>query len=564
MILRQPITQKTGVALLIYLLSVSVLELLAYRQSGIFSVLAAWIWALTGLLCFSAFLLFAGSRVFRDIREKRYVLLTGCILLFSLFLSAIGNLSVSDISYEAALQTASGLSSFETPDLNYTGVAFLDYANRQYVINALPSLLFGRGIASLHFGFALPFLIGMTAWFLELRCRLKELGIREEYALLPLFALPTFSFIPEYFMNFEQTLNPVSYTMMGLALLLRFYRKRDVIGILSLSFVGGMCCNSYTPVLAFFGFLVFFLAFWGIKNRSGINSAPWELLACFGLFTQLIAYFSATLTTPQKAMISTVREEIPFLKAVFTSWFDFFFDRHVSFFGIWLGVILVYLFFSCFGQFKLYHFFVAGWMLLTVFFSSYLTGYETYAKAHEIQRNMLMLPVFITALFLGVVHFYVRRFKKSPLRGNKVLFPMTLAFFLLLGGLHFLQPHHSFLYFGYVQPIKYLFPYAEDILREHHLSDTAEFNLIFLTDNRLQSNLSDYCDYFYPNAHTYVADTKEVPVVTDATLPTFLFSESPVPPSDSFVLSGAQTKENLRYRTEYTLYYMEEKKSSGY
>ena len=550
--------------MLIYLLSSSVLELLAYRHGGFFSISAARLWVLSGILCLGMFCFSFLSHLKNDLKERRYFLLAAYLFLLGLFCFFIGNLSFSDINYDAAQQVAAGLFSFSEPDLNYTGVAFLDYANRQYIINARPSLLFGRNTVSLHLGFAIPFLIGMSAWFLELRQWLKEKALREEYALLPLYALPTFPFITEYFMNFEQALTPVSFTLMGLALLLRLYRKQDTFSVFGLSFIGGMCCNSYPPVLAFFGYLVFFVAFFCIKvlQKPVTSDSSGKVLLCIGLLIQLISYFVATLSTPQKSMISTVNRETPFFKAVYTSWFDFFSDMHVTFWGIWLGAVLLYLFFACLGQLKLTDFFTAGWMLLTVFFSNYMTGYTSYMKCHIIQRNMLIIPVFLTALFFLFIR--LSRFvskdrlsKKTTQRIRKILFPLTLTFFWLLGAFHFSQPHRSFLYHGYVQPIKYLISYAEEVLEERDIANTEEFHLVFLTDNLLQSNLADYCTYFYPNAHAYVVGTKDFPELPDDSLPLFLFSESPVPPAPQLCISGEKTWHALRYSKEITLYYME-------
>ncbi|MBE5951602.1 MAG: hypothetical protein E7260_08445 [Lachnospiraceae bacterium] len=564
MMQKQTISFNPRIVLFFYLLSVSVLELLAYRHDGMFSILAARLWVLIGTVCLGMFCVSFFSRLKNDWKEKRFFLLAAYLFLLGFFCFFIGNLSFSDISYEAALQTAAGLSSFSEPGLNYTGVAFLNYANRQYVVNALPSLLFGRSITSLHLGYAIPFLVGMTAWFLELRQWLKASGLREEYALLPLYALPTFPFITEYFMNFEQTLTPISFTMMGLALLLRLYRQQDLPSILGLSFVGGMCCNSYTPVLAFFGYLVFFVAFFCLKllqNPVSSDSAG-KILLSFGLLIQLISYFIATLVTPQKSMISTVNKDTPFFRAVFESWFDFFSDMHVTFWGIWLGAVLLYLFFACVGILRLTDFFTAGWILLTVFFSNYMTGYTSYMKCHVIQRNMLIIPVFLTALFFLFMRWLSilpkdRLSKKTTRWIRKFLLPLTLSFFWLLGAFHFAQPHRSFLYQGYVQPIKYLFSYTKEVLKEQGIANTEEFHLVFLTDNRLQSNLSDYCLYFYPNAHAYVAGTKDFPELPDDSLPVFVFSESPVPPNTSLSVRNDKTGKNIRYKEEFPLFYME-------
>jgi len=562
-ILTKALSPKTAKILILYLLFLSVLELLAYNIGRMFSIAASHLWLVTALLC-SLLLLVTAIRTFiADIRNRKLFLPVAFLLLLALFCAKIGTLGYSDISYEAALQVAAGLDSFQASDLNYTGVAFLDYANRQYVLNALPALLLGRSVFTLHLGFAYPFLMGMTLLYLELRTRLREENIREEYALLPLYALPVFPFITEYFMNFEQTLTPVAFTMLGLSLLLRFYRKRDIAGILSLSFVGGMCCNSYTPVLAFFGFLLVFLSLWGIRTMYSVRkslTAPghrallWQILLCFSLVLQLLCYFFATLGTRQKDMITTLKPELSLITDTFTSWFDFFTDRHALFWGIWLFPVLLYLFFSLTGLLRLHHFLVAGWMLLTVFFSGTLAGYTTYAKAHEIQRNMLIIPVFVTAFFLAAACY----FKLHPVRLPRFVLPLGLAALLLLGQFNFCREHHSFTYYRYIQSMKYMLAYTEELLDDAGLSNTDHFRLILLTDNSLLSNLSDYTSFFYTEAEVFVASPEEFTAgnlpESGSSLPTLIFCESlPLPGNNNYSIIS-QSFENKRYHSTITWY----------
>lgn len=567
------LTPKNAVLLSAFFLFFAVLELAAYHKGGIFSIVAAHLWLAEAMLCLFFFCFAAGKTLLADIRSRRLFLPLFYLLLLALFCSKIGCLAYSDISFEATLQIAAGLDSFELPDFNYTGVAFLDYANRQYIINALPAVLFGRSIFTLHLGFALPFLLGMTLLFLELRAWLKLWGLKEEYALLPLFSLPVFPYITEYFMNFEQTLNPVSYTLLGLALLLRFYRKTDPAGVIALAFVGGMCCNSYTPVLAFFGFLLVFLFLWAIwllylKHRTfGLPFAPdtqvppcfcspfspdRRLLLCFSLLFRLCCYFAATLVTRQKDMITTPKSNLSLLRSTVLSWFDFFTDRYALFFGIWLFPVLLYLLLSLTGRLKLPHFLTAVWMLLTVFFSGALAGYTTYEKAHEIQRNMLLIPVFATAFFFAAAAF----FQKHPLHPPRFLLPLTLFLLLLLGQFNFSREHHSFTYYRYVQPLKYMFACTEELLPGLKLADTDEFNLVLLTDNSLLGNLSDYTAFFCPNAHSFTAAPGELPDGVDFSLPTLIFCESNNFPDDWMADIAEASFENTRYHTTVTWYYV--------
>lgn len=556
------ITAKNAIPLLIYLLFLSVLELLAYKTGGIFSFAASRIWLATALLCFLLFLFAAGQTLLKDIQNRRFLLVAGFFLLLLLFCLKIGSLSDSDVSYEAALQVSAGLTSFEAKDFNYTGVAFLDYANRQYVLNALPALFFGRSVLTLHLGFALPFLTGMTLWYLELRAWLREKEIREEYALFPLYALPVFPYITEYFMNFEQTLTPVTFTMLGLALLLRFYRKRDIPGVLALSWVGGMCCNAYTPVLAFFGFLLVFLALWGTETGYRLKKSLfspenrtrlWQVLLCFALVLQFCCYFAATMGTEQKSMITTAKPELSFAKALLTSWLDFFLDQQGDFWGIWLFPVLGYLFLALSGMLKFHQFLVAGWMLLTAFFSTWLAGYTVYEKAHEIQRNMLIIPVFITAFFFAAVRF----FTKHPVRLRRCFVPATLLLLLLLGQYNFSREHHSFVYYRHIQPMKYVISYTGELLAEQGMSNTEEFHLVLLTDNILMTNLSAYTTFFYPNAHVYTSKQNTYPEGLSMELPTFVFSELPEFPEPFSGPPSSRSFENRRYDSTVTLYCLE-------
>ena len=150
-------------------------------------------------------------------------------------------------------------------DWNYTGTAFLGYPNRQYLIAALPAVFLGRSITALHLGFAYPFLIGLVMLFAEIKNWLKDWGINENLSLIPVYALPAFRFIPEYFMNFEQAITPVALTMMGNALFLKLYRKPTFVGFIGLSWVGCLFCDSYTPAVASLGLLLCFLLLYMIS-----------------------------------------------------------------------------------------------------------------------------------------------------------------------------------------------------------------------------------------------------------------------------------------------------------
>lgn len=535
------ITSKTARILCVYFVLISVLELLAYSKGGFFSVLASRIWLFTGVLCFAAFLWQCVEYVIQDIRAKRYFMLLGIFLPLLVFGSFIGNVTYSDVNPDAAQQVAAGLSAFHQADWNYTGIAFLGYANRQYLINAIPALLFGRSIFTLHLGFGYLFLIGMVELFFELRGWLKKNGQREELALLPVYSLFGFRFIEEYFLNFEQAITPVALTMLGLALFLRFCRKPDVIGAVALAWTGCFFCDSYTPIIATLGLLVVFLGFYGLKLFSVTDrktmfdrtSKPHALLFTLGAMElNICLFFLATLIAKRSDRITETREDISLIPFVKECILEFFTDKNAVFLGVFAGIVIVYMVLSLLGRLKLYDFFIACWVLGVIVSANYMVGYTSYSKAWIMQRTMIVIPVLITMMFLTGIRLGLQyKFNiKAPVLAS------LLGILLLLGFYGFSQPHQSFTYFSYIKPMKYMFSLTDEICDAEGIKPTDEFNLVLYTTNAFQTNIHDYCLFLYPNAHTYIGEAGTVPDDMDLNLPIIVFGEdegiSPLYPGD--------------------------------
>lgn len=184
--------------------------------------------------------------------------------MFVFLFSFIGNVKYGDINADAAQQLSAGLYSFSVADWNYTEEAFLGYSNRQYLLGAIPAFFFGRSILTLYLGFAGLFLLGWTMLYFEFQVWLKKYGVNETIALIPCYSILGFQFITEYYLNFEQAITPVALTMIGIALYMRLCRRIDVITMISLTWVGGFYCDSYTPVVASLGLLFCFLGLYVI------------------------------------------------------------------------------------------------------------------------------------------------------------------------------------------------------------------------------------------------------------------------------------------------------------
>lgn len=544
------LTQKNVFGLILYFACISLLELFAYTKKGIFSIVASRVWLFTAIALMILCVYYAGKVIIDDFRKKAWLSIIGFGILFVVFCSYIGNMSYSDVNADAAQQIAAGLSSFEVSDHNYTGVAFLGYANRQYVLAAIPALLLGRSIFTLHLGFAFPFLFGLVILYLELRMWLKENELREEFALVPLYAFPAFRFITEYYMNFEQAITPVALTMIGIALFLRLVRKNDLLTFIALAWVGCFACDSYTPILASLGLLLCFYVLYAMKiivnnlkefNEKIPTKNTLNVIAIGASVLNIFFFFAATILAERSDRVDEVREDISIKDFAFEAWTEFFTDKNAVFLGIFAGIILLYIALSFLGRLKFQDFTISCWVFGVVFFANYMVGYTSYEKAWILQRNMIVIPVLITAIFMAIM----RGIKSYDIKMNPTIIISLMLFFGVIGIRNFAQPHQSFNYFRYIQPMKYMLEYAEETIEEQGYKDTDEFNLVLFTNNALQTNVYDYAKFLFPNANAVSFSIDSYPEGLDYSLPTFYFSESPL-----LQMLGNEKMESKKYVNE--------------
>lgn len=543
--------------LLIYFSLISLLEILAYGFQGIFSILAAWCWLFTGLICTLAIGTYFIQAIIRDARERHFTSLAGVLLLLLLLLSFWGNINVSDINPDATQQAAAGLDSFQVRDLNYTGKAFLGYPNRQYILNALPAFLFGRSIFTLHMGFGYPFLLSLMLMYSAFTGWARKMNLHSNITILPLYAFLVFPFITEYYANFEQAFNPVSFTCLGIGFFLLFIIEPNVINSIGLGWIGCLLSNSYTPALASLGLLMVFLALiiLGFLTESNLLPFPVQapkLVAKASIMIEIniIIFLVATFMGKREDRIMELRSDINPVKTSLESIYAFLTDKHAAFLGAFGIIVILYLAVGLTYRLKLRDFLLSMWILGVVAVSNLMLGYISYEAAWVLQRSMIIIPVIITGVTLTIFDF-MSKYKIKAVKGCVAVIAIT---FTLIGIHNFNQPNQSFLYFHYVQPMKYMWKDLEGRVKEKGLEVEDEFNLVLYTDNILIRNLADYCKFFYPNASLYTPEQGEYPPDIDTRLRTFIYGDSPLPALTDSTKLEMKTFENKKYNETISWY----------
>lgn len=530
----------------VFLIVTAVFEVLAYRFGNAFSIVASRIWLAEGLLLFAALIGLSMLTLIEDIKSKKIALIICTALLLAFLAGCIGNIYISDINPDSCTQIADGLNSFKQLDWNYTGKGFLGYQNRQYLIAAIPSLIFGRNVFSLHLGFGAPFLAGVLLLIIELRKWCAEhFKTNELFAVLPAGSLLIFPFITEYYRNFEQAFTPVTLTLIAVSLYMRLIRKPDVVTVIALSWIGAFLADSYTPGLATWALVICFVIlnmtpYWKKVVPVNIENKVYFLVLQISSVVNMAVFFVASVVFGRGDRLTSIGDNVTINVVLKDSIEEFINDRNVRFLGFFAGAFILYLFFSFLGQLKLYDFVLSGWMLGVVFISTYLKGFTDYGKEHLAQRFMIIIPVFIVACFLVIM----RIVSKNKIEVKKSTLAILFVFSLLCGVYNLGQQHYSFKYFGSVVPMKYLLPEIGKTLKANGKSCEDRFNIVVYTDSGLKTNMHDYAKYFYPNATCnsfLIEDNVPVPVPDNQGI-TLIVSEKEFPEG---VLKDTDTFESI-------------------
>ena len=382
------------------------LEIGAYRTQGVIPVIASRAWALMGVAYFATTGMLIARSLLSDLRKGKFVLALLVIGLGTMVFYRLGDIYHLQINYESAQQLASFLKvNIHKPDWGYTGNAFVGYPARQFILVAIPSLLFGNEVFWLQFGYAVLFYSGVLCFFLGVRhyFSIKEYG--ELWALLTVLCCFTFPYLMRYLYNMEQILLPISLVMHALGWLLLSLENLTAPGVLILAWICGLLGTSYTPALAAWALLqVFFLlvimreARWRRRAQIVLWVSVWAYTLTFGLCSFLTRI--DVRLTPQPGHSAE-----PVLAAL-----KVFFLGHPQEYMPPVLAILVAIFFllALTGRLGFVKWITAAWMLAVIYFSATSSGYAQYDPVYTLYRSLLLIPI----LMLACWDSYVGVFKK--------------------------------------------------------------------------------------------------------------------------------------------------------
>ena len=480
---------------MLYVVSVSALEVCAYRFKGAFSAVASRVWLLGGAVCLVCSLGKIGSALRRDVRERFFWGIAAMVLVAVVTFWKIDSFDCF-INGEAANQVRQALGHWGQHDLDYTGCAHFCYPSRQYLLAALPTELFGRNIVDLRLSYSWMFFLGMLLFYAGLRQTIRGAANSGYLAAIGMLSILTFGYVM-FWLPQDQTILPISLTMAATGWYLFLLVETGVVAALCLSWIVAMLATSYTTGLASWSLaIVLFLLTALARVRAGRTRDATLLL----LVTLLVVSFglSSFITRGDVQLFGSSSGHASLREAwtrIVTGYEGFFFstlrwEGQVFMSPLWLLPLDFYLLTSLFGWNGTAHFVNALWAIAVVGAGVYFQGYSTTGPDNELHRSMVVLPPLIAASLI-IAGERLERLHVALGRSAAAL----LILLAIYAGWSFNRAHGAFL----DTKNRRLFETTEWALAigtERGMIDHSMDMYIFAHD---YLNVQDYVRYFFPN-----------------------------------------------------------------
>lgn len=400
------------------------LEIAAYLTHGAIPVIASRAWAFMGISYFAATGIFILDALVSDLRKRKFGFALLVIGLGIVVFYRLGDIYHLQINYESAQELASFLKdNIHKPDWGYTAAAFVGYPARQFIVVAIPSLLYGKEVFWLQFGYAVLFYSGVLSFFLGVRhyFSIKQHG--ELWALFTVLSCFTFPYLMRYLYNMEQTILPIALVMHALGWFLLSMERLTAGRALIVAWISGMLGTSYTPALAawllfqlFFLLLLLRAARDGRREQMALWASVWAYTLTVGLcsfLTRIDLRFTRQAGHSTESMLIALKV---------------FFLGHPEKYMPPVEAILVTIFFlfALTGRLGFIKWITAVWLLAVIYFSATSGGYAQYDPVYTMYRSILLIPVMMVACWDSYLGFF-KKFKQWKHTGPILAVILCLA-----------------------------------------------------------------------------------------------------------------------------------------
>lgn len=339
----------------------------------------------------------------------------------------------SSISHEATQEVACGLEFLAKPGLGYARNCFLGYPVRQYLLPAVPSVIFGRSQLALNVGGGLYLVLGLIVFSSAVLVTFKRTPFAHVTALV-LITLPLhLYYFNQFLLMFEQSIYPFALGLLAVGFLLRARALSSATDFYLCGIAITFLAYSYTPGLALPPLAVLALAL--TLHQAEAVPAPrigrTLLLLCtaVALYVSLSTRADLHLTEPGRSMATYLSDVLRGGSIIFAHT-DLPFSTWA--FTIVLGGVLLA---ALLWRLRWWGFLSAIWVLSVFTIAIAARGYWYYEVEFRVHRTLVAIPV-VLLLLVAILKRY------EPFLRRRASAALLLAAALVINGFGF---HYSYL-----------------------------------------------------------------------------------------------------------------------
>jgi hypothetical protein len=470
------------------------------------SLIFAWSGKIGTVLWYVSFFLVAlvAARFFLTLAYRALVrkqhMVTFVTVLILLVIIGWNTVDVRNVSGETTQEIQCALLHLqETEDWGYQHTCLFGYPARQFFIPALPSLLFGRSLFTLHIGSYLYFFVAVVLFATGM---LHVFGKRPHADLVSASILTLILHVHyfNHFMTFyEQSIYPFLFGLTFFGFLFIFIRTHSYESLIMMGFTLQYMIFSYTPGLALFVFCIALLGYLLIFTKSISLSRKWVLgIVLFVLISSIGAtLFSRTdihLASSDRSyslLLEDIREAAylfvnpshgthmvsPFLFGPFL----FFLAGSVFFFRDWKLCI------------------ASVWIGAVIFVAVVAKGYAYYDVDFRLHRATVIFPVIFSMLV-----YLLNRID----RWNMKMWHLAVLFgFIFVSGYWF---HVNYVHSREVNDHYVLASWLQQVREDQ----TLEMDFLYFDvgpEHQTYESIQDVARYFLPGVGVYSFEKRNCP-----------------------------------------------------
>ena len=360
----------------------------------------------------------------KQAQSKRFrALLLVCAIYLASIVFYTNN--VVSLQHETTQQIGCMMRGFDQVDWLFRKNCFVGYPARQYLLPAMPSVLFGRSLVALQLGGLLYFFIGIAIFAKGVASFLKKNHAPEVVGAIVIGALPFFYFVNQRVFYAEQSNYPFSYALILCGLFFIYFAKKGWLELIVLSIALLHTVYIYTPGLALPALAILLAIHLLYQKNIGRKQKLWILLTMIFVYVHFafsLQFRGDIRIVPEKTTQSQLSSDL------YRSFGNLAYPLGTQAFvsPIFAGTFVVLLAYFLLGfvgfEFSAVAFWIVGSMVVAIM----TRGYYLNSIDFRIQRWIVVVPVFLS-LFMA----YLSSF--PTYRHTKFVLYILLSFILVTG-----------------------------------------------------------------------------------------------------------------------------------